>query len=104
MLEKRNPIFAAIVPLVTFGIYMIYWFYQTLSGMVEKTGKDINPGLWTVLLFVPIVNIFMVWKYTNMVEEVVGEHSAVMLFVVWIFLAPVAIYLIQSDLNTVAGR
>lgn len=103
MIEERNPVHAMIFSIITLGIYAIYWFYRTSDDMKEESGRNISPGFWTLGLFVPIINFVIFWKYSHLVEEVVGKHSGALIFLFWVVIPPAGIYLVQEDLNEVAG-
>ncbi len=98
--KERNPVLVLVLAIVTFGIYGIYWFYTTTKEMVEASGKNSSPVLWTIGLFIPIVNIIMFWKHAHLLEEVTGEHSGIPVFLLWLVFSPAALYISQVDLNT----
>jgi hypothetical protein len=42
----------------------------------------------------------VIWKFTQEVEDYSGgEHDGILLFLLYLVFAPIAIYLIQQDLN-----
>jgi hypothetical protein len=55
-MKKRNPWFAAIMALITFGIYKIYWLITTRRELVQR-GAQI-PTLW--LIFAPLLGLILV--------------------------------------------
>lgn len=58
---------------VTFGIYGIYWFYRNWKQLKIHNNLDINPGLRTLGLFIPIVNIIMAYELFNNVKYYAKE-------------------------------
>jgi len=42
---------------ITLGIYWLYWFYNTTRELGEINKSDTSPVLWTIGLFVPLVNL-----------------------------------------------
>ena len=47
--------------ILSFGLYELYWFYRNWRVIKEHGGHDFSPGWRAVGLFVPIVNVFMVY-------------------------------------------
>ena len=98
--KNRNPLFVVVVSIVTFFIYALYWFYETRKELNELTGETTSPLIWLIGFFIPLVNIYVLWKYCKAVEEVSNKaRSAILLLILWIVLMPVAQYLIQIELN-----
>lgn len=92
-----------VVSILTFFIYALYWFYQTRKELNELTGGTTGALLWTIGLFVPLVNIYVIWKYCEDVEIASKKaRDKVVLFLLWIVIIPVAQYLIQEELNKLA--
>jgi F0F1-type ATP synthase membrane subunit a len=103
LVKKRNPIFVIVASFVTFFIYCIYWFYATRKELNELTKQDFSPILWTIGLFVPIVNLYVMWKYCEDVEIVSKKaQNKVILFLAWLVFFPIAQYLTQEELNKMA--
>ncbi|MEE9324615.1 MAG: DUF4234 domain-containing protein [Dehalococcoidia bacterium] len=103
MIKRRNMGKQVLLYIVTFGIYGIYWFYVTSKEVVEYKGLGGRPGLWTVLLFVPLVNFYAYWKHSKAVEALTdGRYGAVLIFVLWIFVAPAVWAITQIELNNLA--
>lgn len=103
MVKKRNPIFVIVASFVTFFIYCLYWFYATRKELNELTNQDFSPVLWTIGLFVPIVNLYVIWKYSEDVEIVSKKaQNKVILFLAWLVFFPIAQYLTQEELNKLA--
>jgi len=96
----RSPIFVIVASIVTFGIYTLYWFYQTSKELIELSKSNSNPILWLVGMFVPLVNFYVFWKYSKAVEQVSeGSLSAILVFIVFLVFFPAAQYLVQTELN-----
>jgi hypothetical protein len=102
--EATNPIVVVLLGVVTFGIYFFYWFYDTNNQFKKKLKNNSSPGLRTLGLFVPIINIIVMWKHANDAERATKGHSGLLVFLAYVVLAPVAWFVIQSDINDVAGR
>jgi hypothetical protein len=101
--KKRDPLFVVVVSFFTVYIYGLYWFYKTREELNELTGGKTGPLLWTVGLFVPLVNIYVIWKYCE--DLVVGTKSKrdkLLLFIAWIVFLPIAQWLTQEELNKLA--
>ena len=98
MAKKRSPVRVLIYSIITFGLYAVYWIYQAFKQVLED--KDSSHVLWFLGMIVPLLNIVILWKFTQEVEEYSGgEHDGILLFVLYLVFAPAALYLIQQDLN-----
>lgn len=86
---------------LTLGLYTIYWYYITLKQLNEGTDAEYNPVLRFVGLFVPILNIVILWWLAQDAEAVV-EQDGVLIFLAEIVFPPVVWYLVQSGINDVA--
>lgn len=91
---------------VTFGIYSVYWFYQTSSELKFITkDSEAAPTIWTLLLFVPFGNIYAFYKYSELFEKVSSEKvSKWVLFLLWLCFSPAIWFLVQRDLNNLAAK
>jgi hypothetical protein len=87
--------------IVTIGIYSIYWFHQTATELKWLANDpDAKPGLWTVLLFIPIANFYALYKYSELFQEVGAEHlNRWLIFLLFIVFPPAVWFVVQSDLN-----
>ena len=87
--------------IITFGIYAIYWFYQTaveLAALAEDHNAE--PTLWTVLLFIPFGAIYSHYKYGELYEKVSNEQlNRWILFMLWIVFPPAVWFIVQMELN-----
>ena len=104
-IKERNPILVLIFALITFGIYGAYWVVSTTLELRDNTKSAPNPWL-LLLMLVPFVNfivpIYYYWKYSQAINELTG-FTNVGLFVLWIFISPVAMVLAQIELNKKAA-
>jgi hypothetical protein len=85
--------------IVTFGLYQMYWFYDTADQFDKGTDKSIS----AILMFIPPINILPLW---NMCEaaETVTEQSQIVLFLVFVFFPPLSWYWIQGGINEIASN
>lgn len=90
-MKKRSVAAVILLPIITIGIYALYWFVKTKGELNEK-GASI-PTAW--LLIIPLVNIWWIWKYFDGVDHVTnGKVNGVLMFVLDLFvtaLIPMAI-------------
>lgn len=99
-MKNRSPLAVFFLPLITFGIYGIYWYVKT-KGEMNAKGSDI-PTAW--LIIVPIVNIWWMWKYSEGVDKVTNsELSTVIAFILLFLLGSIGMAIIQNDFNKVGG-
>lgn len=100
-MKNRSPVAVALLTLITFGIYGIYWEVVTKQEMVTK-GADI-PTAW--LIIIPIANLYWAYKYCLGVEKVTnGKMSAVMALVLMLVLSIVGMAIIQDAFNNVGSE
>lgn len=103
-IKYRNMFIQVILYIITFGIYGIYWYYVTFNELRVANGKDEGPGcLWTILLLVPIANLFSFWFHSFEYAEFIDErYPGIAMFILWIVFTPVVWFLVQWDLNKAA--
>jgi hypothetical protein len=104
-IKYRNMIMQVVLAIVTLGIYTIYWYYVTLDEMHKANGKAEGAGMWTVLLLIPLANLFAYWHHSSEYAGFTdGKYPGIAIFILWIVFSPVVWFLIQSDLNRAATR
>lgn len=81
IMEERNLVVVALLSLITFGIYILYWFYKTAKELRQR-GKEI-PNF--ILILIPLVNIYYFYKYTKAAEDVADLSFEVQLLIVLFF-------------------
>ncbi len=98
-MKKRNPAAVLLLPLVTFGIYSIYWMVQTKKEMVAR-GAEI-PTAW--LIIVPIANYWFLYKYSMGVEKVTGgKLNGLLVFIGHAVIGFVMSAIVQDSFNNVS--
>ncbi len=81
-MKNRSIVAVVLLPLVTLGIYSIYWSVVT-KGELNSKGAQI-PTAW--LLIVPFVNIYWMWKYYEGAQQVTnGKVNGILMFVLHLF-------------------
>jgi hypothetical protein len=96
--QERNILLVYILSFVTLGIYFVYWLYKTKNELNEL-GANI-PSF--ILFFIPIVNIFWLYKYTEGWAHVTKKDNVIIYFIVFLFVNIIMPYLVQKDLNEIA--
>lgn len=90
-----------VLMLITFGFYAIYWFFVTSQELKVKTqDPEIRPVVWTILLFIPLGNLFAWYMYCDIYAKVCTARVGKWLLWVlsWGF-PPALWFLVQRDLN-----
>ena len=96
MAKKRNLILVYLFGFITFGIYFIYWYIKTKDEMNEM-GAKIPTG---ILLFIPFVNIYWMYKYCEGFADVVKKDgNKILYFILSIFISIVIPAIVQLELN-----
>ncbi len=113
----RNPLGVVGLSLITLGIYAIFWYYFTQKELAEM-GRARNteelgtsPGtsvlavtLGALIIVPPFVSIYHAAQRQRAAQRLVGAQESMepgLLLLIWIFIAPIAWYIYQSDQNTV---
>ena len=113
----RNPLAVIGLTIITLGIYGIFWYYYTNKELAE-IGKAHNtdecgdaPGTSVLavtlgaLVIVPaFISAYNFCKRLSAAERLTGAPQGMepgLLFVLYVFLSPVAAYIAQSNLNKV---
>jgi uncharacterized membrane protein YhaH (DUF805 family) len=99
--KYRNMLLQVVLFVITFGIYGLYWFYSTASEMKEMAhDEDASPGMWTVLMVIPIVNLYSMYCYGELFEKTSGgKLPGWALLLLWVICAPAVWVIVQLDLN-----
>jgi len=99
--KYRNMLAQVGLMVITFGIYSIYWFYQTsmeMKGLANDHRAE--PALWTILLFVPFANLYSYYKHSELYEVISPDRfNRWLLWVLWIFFSPAVWAIVQMELN-----
>jgi hypothetical protein len=103
-MRERNPVLAVILSLVTFGIYFIYWFYDTNSQFKRELEDGSHPGLRTLGLFVPFVNFVALYKHSTSCHESTDGHDWLLVFLAYLVFAPIAVFVVQKDINDAVNQ
>lgn len=61
--------------ILTGGLYQIYWFYRNWRDFKEHKNLDISPGLRTLGLFIPLVNLYFVGTQFKDLKDYEEEAS-----------------------------
>ena len=107
--EIVSPILALILGFVTLGIYFLVWMFQRAAEMQRHLGREI---VSTALLVVGIccvpVHIYNIYLFAKALPEMQekaglpGKDDSVLLLILCIFgLFPVAMMIIQGELNKI---
>ena len=113
----RNPLGVVGLSIITLGIYAIFWYYFTQKELAEM-GRARNteelgtsPGnsvlaitLGAFIIVPPFVSIYHAAQRQRAAQRLVGAQEGMepgLLLLIWIFIAPIAWYIYQSDQNGV---
>ncbi|MFQ6028073.1 MAG: DUF4234 domain-containing protein [Dehalococcoidia bacterium] len=103
-IKYRNMFVQVLLFIITLTIYGIYWYYVTLEEMDIANGNTGESGcLWTILLFVPIANLFAEWHHSTVYSTFVNDkYPGIAIFILGLVFPPAVWFLVQSDLNRAA--
>lgn len=106
MIKKRSLFSQVLLFIITFGIYGIYWFYDSARELKEVTKDETAaPGLWTIVLFIPFGAIYSHYQYGKLYEKFCSEKlNKWIIFLLWIVFFPAVWFLVQTDLNVEADK
>lgn len=113
--KLRNPLGVIGLTLITLGIYYFFWYYKVnreMKDIGEARGTEecgTSPGtsllaitLGAFVIIPPFVSHYKAANRLQATERVTGAPQGMepgLLFVIWIFLSPVALYIFQANLN-----
>lgn len=115
--KTRNPLAVVGLTFITFGIYFFFWYYFVNREMrdfgtargTEECGT--SPGtslvamtLGAFIIVPPFVSMFKAFRRLNASSELAGAgegFDAGLGLLIWFFIAPIAIYILQMKLNEV---
>ncbi len=100
-MRKHNIALWLILSIVTFGICSLVWMVRTKNDMNTR-GAGIPTA---ILLIVPLVNIWWMWKWSVGVEVSTGkEMSGPVAFILIVMLGIIGQAIVQTSLNKAADR
>jgi hypothetical protein len=76
--KQRGPWFVALIGLITFGIYWLYWYYKTGEEIKTYSGEGLGGVLWLVIgLVAGIVMIFVAPSEVGKLYKREGQQQPV---------------------------
>ena len=103
-IKHRNMVVQVLLFIVTLSLYRYYWYFVTLEELHTANGTEESGCLWTVLLLIPIANLFAYWHYSFQYAEFIDQkYPGIAIFILWIVFEPVVWVLAQMDLNRAAS-
>jgi len=113
----RNPLGVVGLAIITLGIYAIFWYYYTnkeLAAIGQSRGTEecgtspatsvIAVTLGSFILVPPFVSAYKFCTRLSAAERVTGTPQGMeagLLFLLYVFLSPIAAYIAQSNMNKV---
>jgi hypothetical protein len=90
--------------IITIGFYAFYWFYSTCTEMRGLANDHAaEPGLWTILLFIPFGCIYSYYKHGELYEKIASDKlNRWIIFILWIVFSPAMWFIVQTELNSKA--
>jgi len=115
--KLRHPLGIIGLSIITLGIYGIFWYYfvnKELAEIGKARGTDelgTSPGmsvlaitLGAFIIVPPFVSAYKFCKRLQAAERVTGTPEGMepgLLFLLYVFLSPIAAYIAQSNMNKV---
>jgi hypothetical protein len=69
------PIHLVLLSVLTLGVYEVYWFWRNWRDLRDNAGVDVSPGWRTVGLFLPVVNVAMVYQQLRVVSDAAASRG-----------------------------
>lgn len=101
--EMLDPMKTTLFSFLCF-IYMIVWMFKRLPEINAFLGEE-RLVWWHMLI--PILNIILLWKLFKSISEMARlagaqvEDRSVIYLLCWVCVGPLAVYFLQTDLNTI---
>ncbi|MFB6159836.1 MAG: DUF4234 domain-containing protein [Haloferacaceae archaeon] len=83
---------------ITLGFYGIYWIHRFHTELRAEGEDEFSPLVRTVGMAIPLYNLYVMWQDCQGIEETLGRDATTS-FLLWLFLAPVWWFLVQSSIN-----
>ncbi len=100
IIKNRSIIMVYILSIITLGFYGIYWIISTKRD-INSLGADIPNCL---LMFIPVVHIFWVYKYSEGYSCYVKKDNQPLLWTaISLFIGFVLPFFVQKSLNEYAN-
>jgi len=100
--ESGSLVLQAILAVVTFSLYTIYWFHKVHVQLDRGTTANFSPAWRTIGLFIPLYNFVVLWR-TSHDAEAVTDKDGILVFLLLLVFPPAAWYLVQTGINRVAA-
>jgi hypothetical protein len=71
----QHPVHLVLLSVLTLGVYEVYWFWRNWRDLRDKTGVDISPAWRTLGLFLPVVNVAMVYQQLRLVSDTAASRG-----------------------------
>ena len=113
----RNPLGVIGLTFITLGIYVIFWYYfvnkelaaigkaKNTNELGDSPGTSVLAITLGALVIVPaFISVYNTCKRLQAAERLTGTQQGMepgLLFILWIFISPVAEYILQANLNKV---
>jgi hypothetical protein len=101
---KRSFARVAIATLASVGVYTYWWFYIYRQRISAELGKNDDAGLHTAGLFVPILNIYLIYLFWKDISDArvrigLSEIPVIPYIIGALFIAPLFYGLVNGHLN-----
>ena len=100
---RRSGIVVLLLSIVTCGIYMYYWYYQSMEDINRASGEErINSVLWLVLgIFLPIALFVALYIIDQNLKRLSDENgvSYKEKFIIWLLLSFIGVGVIVAMFN-----
>ncbi len=113
----RHPLAVVGLSIVTFGVYMIFWWYfvnREMRDYGQANGTDecgTSPGksvlaitLGALVIIPALMSYFKGFKRMNAASRISGAGDGFdpgLGLLIWLFVSPIALYIFQMNLNKV---
>ncbi|NPE07362.1 MAG: DUF4234 domain-containing protein [Asgard group archaeon] len=95
MVKERDPMMTIVFMIISCGLYMLYWLYETSKELTEL-GAEL-PTIW--FIFIPGVNIYYIYKYTEEWHRIVKYKEQEAMIVFLLCFVYYGYFIIQTELN-----
>lgn len=109
MFTHRSVATVVILSIVTCGIYLLYWYWVSMTELYNAGGKsigDLQPIVQFVLLFLYVGGIFFAVNAADNLNEVAmrngmpaNDNNKVLWLVLELVCPLIAVALIQNEMN-----
>lgn len=106
-MKKRSILAMILLTIVTFSLYMLYWYIAFQSDLKKKTGQGFGGFMHLVVTLLTFGIYYIYWQYAagkRLAKLGASDNSVIYLVLTFIALVWLNPFLMQSAANNLKGK